>query len=41
LIHLEQTLIRLRDIEEARERLAGVVQQTPCQLSKAFSSDGD
>jgi threonine dehydratase len=39
LIHLQETLIRLRDVEQARERLAGVIQQTPCQLSRAFSDE--
>jgi threonine dehydratase len=32
-------LITLQDIEQARERISGVVQQTPCQLSKAFSDE--
>src|SRR3954462_11876156 len=39
LIHLQETLIRPQDIEQARERLAGVVQQTPCHLSRAFSDE--
>jgi threonine dehydratase len=39
LIRLQESLVRLQDIEQARERLSGVVQQTPCQLSRAFSDE--
>jgi len=38
-IHLQESLVRLQDIEQARERLSGVIQQTPCQLSRAFSDE--